>query len=146
MMPEAFTGGSEGDLRFQFEIIKQLAQSIQSLTETVRGVQQTQITMLERLARIESNRVNEDVARLQLIMESQDKRIDILEQDKDRRDGGSRMRRAVITWWPAIGVLMTVLYLLARASGLIHLPQDNPTVIMAPPAQQGAPDRASKHG
>lgn len=131
MMPEAYS--DPNDIRFGYEVIRNLAESVRQQSEVLRGVQQTQITMLERLARIESNRVNEDVARLQLIMESQDKRIDVLEQDKDLRDGGSLMRKALVTWWPVIAATAMVFWLLFRASGIIHMPSDNPTVIIPPP-------------
>lgn len=134
MMPDSFTGAEAGDLRFQFEVIKNLAESVRQISTSMADVQRTQVGMLERLAKIESNRVNEDVARLDARVEVVWNKVDKLEQSEDRREGASRFTRAVITWWPVIGVAFTVLFLLFRATGIIHMPQD-PAVQPAAPYQ-----------
>ncbi len=127
-MPEGFSGGGEGDLRFQFEVIKNLSESVRQIAAGMADMQRTQVGMLERLAKIESNRVNEDVADLRARHDSLNGRVDALERDKDHRDGGSALLKAVLTWWPVIGVGFTVLFLLFRATGILHLPTDPPVI------------------
>lgn len=101
--------GDPNDTRFQFEVIKQLA-------ESVRGMGENQTKILERLARIEEQRVHESVAKLHA-------RIDVLEKDKDLRDGANGFRDAIMKWWPAIALLLLVAWTAGRALGFFHLPE-----------------------
>lgn len=125
MMPDV----EAHDIRFGYQVIADLAASVRQMTTAMADIQKTQVGMLERLARIEANRVNEDVARLDVRFEAIWNKVDTLEQDRDRRDGASRFTRGIITWWPAIGILLTVLFLLFRATGIVHLPSDSSPVI-----------------
>lgn len=134
-------GGAEGDLRFQFEVIKNLSESVRQSVDATRDVaknvaemQRTQVSMLERLAKLEANRVNEQVAKIEERVDGACKAIDKLEQDRDIRDGGSRAWRNFLTWWAPIttvaGIIFTVFFLLFRATGILHLPDNKePAVI-----------------
>jgi len=138
-MPESFAQQEPHDVRFQFEVIKNLAESVRQIAAGMADMQKSQVGILERLAKIESNRINEDVARLDARLEVVWNKVDKLEQSEDRREGASRFSRAVITWWPVIGVAFTVLFLLFRATGIIHLPQEPAVQPVAPyqaPPQQ----------
>lgn len=132
MMPDSFSQQEPHDVRFQFEVIKNLAESVRQIAAGMADMQKSQVGILERLAKIESNRINEDVARLDARLEVVWNKVDKLEQSEDRREGASRFSRAVITWWPVIGVAFTVLFLLFRATGIIHLPQEPVTQPVAP--------------
>ena len=77
---------------------------------------------------------NEQVAKIEERVDGACKSIDKLEQDRDLRDGGSRAWRNFLTWWAPIttvgGILFTVLFLLFRATGILHLPDNKePAVI-----------------
>lgn len=133
MMPDQFreqtTGQTADDIRFQFEIIKQLAESMREQTAVTRGMQEDIRTIFgaqsktnERLAAIEANRVNETVAKLEGRFDSAIDRIDKLEAVNDRNEGITGARRAVIYWWPAIASAVAVVVILLNAVGIIHMP------------------------
>jgi hypothetical protein len=124
-MPDSWPDSGANDIRFQFEVIKNLSESVRQIATSMADVQKTQVNMLERLARIESNRINEDVADLRARHDAVNGRVDALERDKDVRDGGSLMRKAIVTWWPVIAATFTAIFLLSRAAGVLHLPTDN---------------------
>jgi hypothetical protein len=115
------------DTRFQFEVIK-------SLADSVRDMGTTQTKMLERLARIEEHRIHEAVGKLQ-------GRVDELEREKDRRDGQNKAWRGFLSWWGplswTIGILFTVFFLMFRATGVLVMPSDKkePAPIVAPREQ-----------
>ena len=132
-MRALFQGGAEGDLRFQFEVIKNLSDSVRQSVEATRDVaknvaemQRTQVSMLERLAKLESNRVNEQVAKIEERVDGACRSIDKLEQERDVREGGSKAWRGFLAWWGpltwTLGIVFTVLFLLFRATGILHLP------------------------
>lgn len=105
------TANSENpnDLRFQFDIIK-------SLAENVRVMNETQTRMLERLARIEAREVNEIVTELK-------SKVDRLERLEDRREGESAAKSAFLKWWPVIGSLLMVIWIIGRSTGFFHVPE-----------------------
>lgn len=127
----AMRAGDPNDLRFQFEIIRQLAENGRVMAQNISDVQKTQVAMLERLAKIESNTVNETVAKLDTRVETMTLRVDKLEQFEDRRAGETAMKAAVIKWWPVIGMAILVVWTAGRALGFFHLPE--------PPRQEPRP-------
>lgn len=89
-MPDSLQLPSPADLsdvRFQYEVIRQLAESVRQQTAALSRMQDQMAQMAERMARIESNRIHDDVARLQAQIVEETKRVDALMRDKDRRDG-----------------------------------------------------------
>lgn len=122
--------GDPNDLRFQFKVIENLAESVRQQGEIMKGVQdemrtanERQFAVMERLTKLEANRVNEDVFALK-------SKVDALEQDRDIRAGTSKAWRSFLTWWgpitTVIGVLFTVFFLLFRATGVLQLPENKP--------------------
>lgn len=105
----ATAGSDPNDLRFQFDIIK-------SLAENVRVMNETQTRMLERLARIEAREVNETVSNLKT-------KVDHLEMMEARRAGESAAKAAVIKWWPVIGSAMMVIWIIGRSLGFFQIPE-----------------------
>lgn len=97
---ERFYQGDPDDIRFQFDIIKGLADSIRQLTGSINEMQKTQVGMLERLATLEANKFAETI---QVI----DARVDVLMRDKDRRDGAYGMLGTIKAWAPFLTVLLT---------------------------------------
>lgn len=81
------TMGDPSDVRFQFEVIRQLAESVRQQTTSLSRMQEQMAAMAERMARIEANRVHDDVERLRAGLAEETKRVDALMRDKDRRDG-----------------------------------------------------------
>ncbi len=99
------------DVRFQFDVIKQLAESVRMMTDT-------QTKMLERLARIEEQRTHEAVASLM-------GRIAVLEADLNKRTGMMHAIGAlpkVIAFFVALASVFSAIYLAGRASGVIPAP------------------------
>lgn len=127
-MPDSMATPPESDIRFQFEVIKNLAESVRQQSEVLRGVQTTQITMLERLARIESNRINETVSEIKVTLEGACKAIDKLEKDRDVREGTTLAWRSTMIYWPVIAVTISAFLWIARVAGILHLPTDPPAV------------------
>ncbi len=115
--PRLLDQGSEDD-RFKFDVIKSLADSVRSMTET-------QIQMLERLARIEEQRTHEAVAGLA-------SRVAVLEVDLNKRTG---MMNAIAALPKFVAFLVTVasifsaIYLAGRATGVIQSPPTTVTKI-----------------
>lgn len=106
----------ESDTRFQFEIIKQLAESVRVNGEVMRDMQATQVVILERLARIEEQRVHEAVSALSL-------RVDALERTHDEQRGAQGWRSGLMTYWPAFALFLLVTWTVGRATGFFHLPE-----------------------
>lgn len=71
---------SPDDVRFQFEIIKELAASVREVTNHMRRVQDQTAEALVRLERIEAKETAEQVAACLA-------RIEVLEADYHRRSG-----------------------------------------------------------
>lgn len=136
MQPDGFASPEANDIRFQYDVIRNLAESVREQSKVMASIQTTQVSMLERLAKIEANRVNEVVAEVKALVAVHEGKIDKLEQDRDIREGGAGARRAVQSYWSIIttliGVIGTVLFLILRTIGIIHLPSDDqkPPVIV----------------
>ncbi len=118
--------GDINDIRFQFEIIKQLAENGRTMANNISDMQKTQVAMLERLARMEAGAVNETVVELKT-------KVDRLEQLEDRRAGESAAKAAIIKWWPVIGTALMVIWIIGRALGFFQIPE-RPTVPVSPVA------------
>lgn len=71
---------SESDTRFQYDIIKGLAESIRQQTTLMHDIQTELKDVATRLARIEANKISEEVARLAV-------KVETLEVDLHRRQG-----------------------------------------------------------
>lgn len=96
------------DVRFQFDVIKQLA-------ESVREMSSTQVKMLERLARIEEQRTHEVVRELT-------SRLAVLETDYNQRTGTMKTLAAlpkIVAFIVAIASVFSAVYLAGRAAGVI---------------------------
>lgn len=122
---ELWQGGSEGDLRFQFDVIKGLADSIRQMTGQMADMQKTQVDMLVRMARLEENKVGDALVKLEGSVAAQEVRIDALFRDKDRRDGAMGVIGAVKGWWPiivTIASLVSALWLVGRSAGIVPAP------------------------
>lgn len=106
------------DIRFQFDVIKQLADS-------VREMSTTQTKMLERLARMEEQKVHEVVAGLS-------ERVTVLEVDLNKRTGMMTAIAALpkfIAFLVTICTIFSAIYLAGRAAGVIQSPPTTVTKI-----------------
>jgi len=136
-MTMGISSGDPSDLRFQFEIIKQLAETGRTLAGNIADIQKTQVAMLERLAKIEANTVNETVAEMKIKVEGLTGEIDKLKQIEDRRIGENAAKAAIIKWWPVIGSAMMVIWIIGRSLGFFQIPEPRdhvaaPTSVSAP--------------
>lgn len=103
------------DTRFQFEVVKQLAESVRVQGEVMRDVQQAMTQMLERLARIEEHKVHESVSKLSA-------RVDAIERKHAIEEGAASVKDTLMKYWPAFALLMLVFWTAGRALGFFHLP------------------------
>jgi hypothetical protein len=122
----------EADTRFQYEIIKGLAESVRQMATSMGDLQKTQIDMLVRLARLEENKVGDELVTMKATTAALTIRVDALESDKDRRDGAMGALGALRVWGPAICGVLTVLYLAGRAAGVLPSPPTTITKIETP--------------
>lgn len=116
--PNALFHQGPDDVRFQFDVIKQLA-------ESVREMSTTQTKMLERLARMEEQKVHEVVAGLS-------ERVTVLEVDLNKRTGMMTAISALpkfIAFLVTICTIFSAIYLAGRAAGVIQSPPTTVTRI-----------------
>jgi hypothetical protein len=99
------------DIRFQFEIIKSLGESVRQQTQALADLHTQQTEILIRLERIEANKINEHVAALQA-------KVELLEADRLRRDGASGVIHAVLRS-PVVG------WIVAAAGGIYYVLKDS---------------------
>ena len=99
------------DIRFQFEIIKSLGESVRQQTQALADLHTQQTEILIRLERIEANKINEHVAALQA-------KVELLEADRLRRDGASGVIHAVLRS-PVVG------WIVAAAGGIYYMLKDS---------------------
>lgn len=95
------------DIRFQFEIIKSLEESVRQQTTALSHLHTQQTEILLRLERIEANKTNEQVAALRA-------EVEMLKADKLRRDGASGVIHAILRS-PVVG------WIVASAGGIYYL-------------------------
>lgn len=105
---------SPNDLRFQFDVIKGLAESVRSQTAVLMRLQEQQTDIVARLERIEAKETAEQVAALKA-------RVEALEKTEHRREGASAvitaiLKSPVIGW--AVGAGSAIW---AVATGRLHL-------------------------
>lgn len=141
MTERTLSAAEPNDLRFQFKVIEGLSESIRQqsaaterLATGMADIQRTQVGMLERLARLEANKVGEVVAKVEARVDEIDRRTDVLFRDKDRRDGAVGLMVGLRTWGPWVFSLLTVLYLVARQAGIMPSPPTTVTKIDTPAA------------
>lgn len=101
------------DLRFQFEVVKGLAESTRTLTEGLFNQQKTLNDIVERLVRIEANEVNTRVKTLEM-------KVDGLETERHQRVGMARVAewifKSPLMGW-LVGAGATVWLLLSGKAG-----------------------------
>lgn len=130
---------AEEDERFKYEVIKNLSESVRQIAAGMSDIQRTQVGMLERLARLEANKVGEIVAKVEARVDEIDKRTDVLFRDKDRRDGAVNTLGVLRVWAAPICGLLTVLYFAGRAMGVIPSPPTTVTKIETPNVERHDP-------
>jgi hypothetical protein len=99
------------DIRFQFEIIKGLGDSVRQQTAAMAEMQRVQIEIVERLARIEAK--DHEVALAALRAE-----VEMLKADKLRRDGANGIIHAILRS-PVIG------WIVAAGGGIYYMLRDH---------------------
>jgi cytosine/adenosine deaminase-related metal-dependent hydrolase len=86
------------DIRFQYEVVKGLAESTRTLTESLLRQQDTLADIVQRLVRIEANEVNSRVKVLET-------KVEAFEAERNQRVGMTR----IVEWLfksPVIGWLV----------------------------------------
>lgn len=102
------------DLRFQFEIIKGLSESVRTQTAVMMRMQEQQTDIVARLERIEAKETAQQVKDLLA-------RVDALEDTELRREGGARVLTAIVKS-PVVGwVVGGATFMWAVLTGRIHL-------------------------
>jgi len=115
----------EADTRFQYDIIKGLADSVRQMATNMAELQKTQVDMLVRLARLEENKVGDELIAMKAATTALTIRIDALESDKDRRDGALGALGAIRQWAPFLAMLFSAacaLWLYGRSAGFVPAP------------------------
>jgi hypothetical protein len=143
-MPDRMLG-DPSDTRFQFEIIKGLSESIRqqsASTERLAGamadMQRTQVGMLERLAKLEANRISEVVAEVRADVSALETKVSGLMTEKAQRQGAYAVFAWLRVWGPVIFSMFAALWLFGRSMGIVPAPP-TPTPVQAvrSPADEG---------
>jgi uncharacterized coiled-coil protein SlyX len=128
-MPDRLASSAEADTRFQYEVIKGLSESIRQqsasterLAAAMADMQKTQVGMLERLAKLEANRVGEIVADIRLDMNTLESKVAALLREKDQRQGAYAVFAWLRVWGPVIFSLFAALWLFGRSLGIVPAP------------------------
>lgn len=124
-MPDRMLMSPEADTRFQYDVIKGLAESVRQMANNMADLQKTQVDMLVRLARLEENKVGDELVTMKAATVALTLRIDALERDKDRRDGAMGALGAIRQWAPFLTLLFSaacVLWLYGRSAGIVPAP------------------------
>lgn len=119
----------EADTRFQYDIIKNLADSVRQMAANMADLQKTQVDMLVRLARLEENKVADELIAMKAATTALGIRVDALESDKDRRDGALGALGAIRQWAPFLAMLFSAacaLWLYGRSAGIVPAPPVEP--------------------
>jgi len=128
-MPDRMLSGEPNDTRFQFEIIKGLSESIRQQSTSIErlavgmaDMQKTQVGMLERLAKLEANRIAEVVAEVRLDVAAIEAKVVALLREKDQRQGAYAVFAWLRVWGPVIFSLFAALWLFGRSMGIVPAP------------------------
>lgn len=109
--PSTYEQQTPDDIRFQFEIIKNLGESVRQQTKALGDLHAQQTEILIRLERIEANKINEQVAAIQA-------KVEVLEADRLRRDGASGVIQALLRS-PVVG------WVVAALGGIYYMLKDS---------------------
>jgi len=121
-------GSSEADTRFQYDVIKGLAESVRQMAQNMADLQKTQVDMLVRLARLEENKVGEELIAMKAETAALAIRVDVLESAEDRRKGAYNVFTWLRIWGPAIFSLIAAAWLIGRSVGIVPAPPAPPLV------------------
>jgi len=139
----------EADLRFQYDVIKGLADSVRQMATNMAELQKTQVDMLVRLARLEENKVGDELIAMKAATVALTVRVNALESVEDQRQGALNALGVLRVWAAPICGLLTVLYFAGRAMGVIPSPPVTVTKIETPLAverREVADHQQTTHG
>lgn len=126
MMPVSEEGAA---MQFFIEAMKQNTETMRQIGESLKGVQAEQKETLrlvhdtrERVIRMESGGVSEDIAEIKKSISKSSARIEALEADKNRRDGAWRFAAGIREYGPILIVILTALFVVLVATRRIVLP------------------------
>lgn len=115
-------GEPADEARFRYEIIKGLAESVRELTKGVASMQETQVSMLQRLATLEANKVGIEIRDIKAGVAALIIKVDALESIRDKAEG----RNSTLTWFlkygPVVFSLFAALWLFGRSLGIVPAP------------------------
>ncbi len=84
------------------EALRLIADSNKGINEGLKGIQEEVRDIRERVIKIEAAEFKTDLARVQGRIDGVIDRVDVLESDKDRRDGALNLTNWVLRNWPAV--------------------------------------------
>jgi hypothetical protein len=115
-------GEAPDDARFRYEIIKGLAESVRQLTAGIADMQKTQVSMLERLATLEANKVGIEIRDIKKDLRELIHKVDELESTRDKTEGRNSAMTWVLKYGPVIFSLFAALWLFGRSVGIVPAP------------------------
>lgn len=121
-MPDRMNAPPEAEVRFQYDVIKGLAESVRQMAQNMAELQKTQIDMLVRLARLEENKVGEELITMKAATAALAIRVDALESAEDQRKGAYSVFSWLRIWGPVIFSCVAAAWLLGRSLGIVPAP------------------------
>lgn len=121
-MPDRMNAPPEAEVRFQYDVIKGLAESVRQMAQNMADLQKTQIDMLVRLARLEENKVGDELVSIKADTAAIEARVKILESAEDQRKGAYSVFSWLRVWGPVIFSCVAAAWLLGRSLGIVPAP------------------------
>ena len=110
-------GATEG---MTLQVMAQIRDVMSQMNRDIRGMKESTDDVRDRVIRLEErNRRLDDV---ELSCKVLDGKVDMLLADKERREGVGSALGWLLKWGPTLFGLFTVLFLIMRATGTLHIP------------------------
>lgn len=119
-------GSTEG---MTLQVLAQIRDSLSAQNRDIRNTVEAISDVRERVIRLEES--NRRLEAVELSAKDHDKRLDALEQEKQRRDGAIGLLGVLKTWGPLILAAFSALWLFGRSLGITPAPPVTPTHVEA---------------
>lgn len=119
-------GSTEG---MTLQVLAQIRDSLSAQNRDIRNTVEAISDVRERVIRLEES--NRRLEIVEAAAKDHDKRLDVLEQEKQRRDGAIGLLGALRVWGPVVFSALAALWLFGRSLGITPAPPVRPTHVDA---------------
>jgi hypothetical protein len=119
-------GSTEG---MTLQVLAQIRDSLTAMTRDIRANNEATADVRERVIRLEES--NRRLEAVEAASKDHNARLDVLEQEKQRRDGALGLMGALRVWGPVVFSALAALWLFGRSLGITPAPPVGPTRVEA---------------